>query len=152
MASNGPVTIDLIHEISLMFIRILLKCAIGEELDGVMVDYYENGVKGQKDIPYSLRNTFQIMISRTQQLHTIAFPRLAKYHIVQYERDVRDNAKAIRALFEKMVIKRKALIKDSPQDENLKKDLLGILLSNPATANDDEMIIDECLTFFFAGS
>ena len=135
-----------------MFTRILLKCAIGEDLDDVMVDYYENGVNNRKDVPYSLRNTFSKMIARTQQLHTIAFPRLAKYHIFQHERDVKANAKALRALFEKMVCTRKALINEMPDDESLKKDLLGILLSNPNTCDDNEMIVDECLTFFFAGS
>ena len=135
-----------------MFTRILLKCAIGEDLDNVMVDHYENGVKLSKDVPYALRNTFSKMVGRTFALHTIAFPFLAKYHITPHEREIQANAKALRVLFEKMVRTRKALIKESPADETLKRDLLGILLSNPATCDDNEMIIDECLTFFFAGS
>jgi cytochrome P450 len=33
-----------------------------------------------------------------------------------------------------------------------KGDLLSILLSDDLFANDDKMIIDECLTFFFAAT
>jgi len=43
------------------------------------------------------------------------------------------------------------------REENLRKkesfgDLLGILLEDENFKGDDRMIVDECLTFFFAGS
>jgi len=56
--NGGSAKIDLINEISLMFTRIILKCAIGESLDDVEIDYWENGENIRKDVPYSLRNTF----------------------------------------------------------------------------------------------
>lgn len=41
-----------------MFTRIILKCAIGETLDDVEIDYWVNGENLRKDVPYSLRHTF----------------------------------------------------------------------------------------------
>jgi hypothetical protein len=52
---NGTARINLINEISLMFTRILLTCAIGESLDGVQVDWHENGKVTKVDVPFSLR-------------------------------------------------------------------------------------------------
>lgn len=56
--NGGTAKVDLINEVSLMFTRIILKCAIGESLDDVEVDYWVDGVNLRKDVPYSLRNTF----------------------------------------------------------------------------------------------
>jgi len=43
--------INMINEISLMFTRIILKCAIGESLDDVIVDYWVNGKNVKSDVP-----------------------------------------------------------------------------------------------------
>jgi len=43
--------INMINEISLMFTRIILKCAIGESLDEVIVDYWVNGENVKSDLP-----------------------------------------------------------------------------------------------------
>jgi hypothetical protein len=56
--NGNSAKIDLINEISLMFTRIILKCAIGESLDEVEIDYWVDGENIRKDVPFSLRNTF----------------------------------------------------------------------------------------------
>lgn len=48
-----------------------------------------------------------------------------------------------------MVAKRRIEISKQNQDSG---DLLSILLEDPLFKDDDEMITDEILTFFFAGS
>jgi cytochrome P450 len=79
-------------------------------------------------------------------LHVFFFSGFAQYYLLPYERDIQANCHAIRALFQKMVEKRRA-------DPSVGKgDLLSILLSDSLFNMDTEMIIDECLTFFFAGS
>ena len=54
----------MINEINLMFTRIILRCAIGESLDDVIVDYWVNGKNVTSDVPYALRMTFQILVER----------------------------------------------------------------------------------------
>ena len=51
-----------------------------------------------------------------------------------------------------MITKRRELIKNDPEAANKKGDLLSILLTDELFSLDNEMIVDECLTFFFAGS
>jgi hypothetical protein len=50
--------INMINEISLMFTRIILKCAIGESLDDVVFDYWVDGKNVGSDAPFALRATF----------------------------------------------------------------------------------------------
>jgi cytochrome P450 len=84
--------------------------------------------------------------------HNILFPSLINHHFLPYDRDTYLSAKALRALFQKMVDKRRALQKSDPQKVKEQGDLLSILITDELFANDNEMIVDECMTFFFAGS
>jgi cytochrome P450 len=51
-----------------------------------------------------------------------------------------------------MVENKRALQKSDPQKVKEQGDLLSILITDELFANDDAMIVDECMTFFFAGS
>jgi len=51
----GPAPIDLINEISLAYTRILLACAIGDNLDGVEIEFWENGKNVRRDVPFVIR-------------------------------------------------------------------------------------------------
>jgi hypothetical protein len=51
-----------------------------------------------------------------------------------------------------MIIKRRELILKDPEFAKNKGDLLSILLTDELFSLDNEMIVDECFTFFFAGS
>jgi hypothetical protein len=97
-----------------MFTRILLTCAIGENLDGVEVDYWENGKCVKKDVPYALRQSFSNCIDRMTHAHNILFPSLINHHFLPYDRDTYLSAKALRALFQKMVDNKRALQKSDP--------------------------------------
>jgi cytochrome P450 len=84
--------------------------------------------------------------------HCVFFPTLGQYYILPFERDLLANCKALRALFEHMIDNRRELIKAFPEEAKKKGDLLSILLTDELFCLDNEMIVDECLTFFFAGS
>jgi len=144
--------IDLINEISLMFTRIILKCAIGESLDDYEIDYWVDGVNVRSDVPFSLRNTFQKLLDRQFLPWCALFPYFHTKFIMPFERDILANCKALRALFEHMIKERRDLIKNNPEAAEKKGDLLSILLTDELFSLDNEMIIDECMTFFFAGS
>lgn len=102
-ANGGSAKIDLINEISLMFTRIILKCAIGESLDDVEIDYWIDGENIRKDVPYSLRNTFQKLIDRQFLPHCVFTNIFHNLYIFPFERDLLANCKALRELFEFMV-------------------------------------------------
>jgi hypothetical protein len=51
-----------------------------------------------------------------------------------------------------MVDKRRALQKSNPEAFAMKNDLLSILMTDELVCNDNDLIVDECFTFFFAGS
>lgn len=75
---------------------------------------------------------------------------MGKYHIFPKERENKKNIEVLREFLDKIVEKRKVdMARESYED---KGDLLSILLSDDLFKNDKNAIIDECLTFFFAGS
>ena len=49
---------DLIAEISKMFMSILLTCAFGSNVSDLELDYYKDGVKLRKDLGFMLRDVF----------------------------------------------------------------------------------------------
>jgi hypothetical protein len=59
---------DLIHEISKTFIKIILTCAFGEDLSDEELDYYQNGVKSRKTVAFVLRETFHLSVRRWNSL------------------------------------------------------------------------------------
>jgi len=78
------------------------------------------------------------------------FPTSARVYLTQKDREARDNVYEIRKIMNGFLEKRRIAM-EKP-DYTDKGDLLSILLSDDQFKNDNQMIIDECLTFFFAGS
>jgi len=102
-------------------------------------------------VAYSLRETFSQLLSRMSAPHIFFFPFLANKFITPFERQSRANAVYLRDKLSQIVERRREAIKKDP---SLKEagDFLTILLTEPLFMNDNKRIIDECLTFFFAGS
>jgi len=71
---------------------------------------------------------------------------LAKFYLTPFERDVKRNCLAVRQLVLEVITRRKA--DNSTQHD----DLLDLLLKDETFSFNDEIIIDELLTIFFAGS
>mmetsp|Transcript_30476 Transcript_30476/g.29857 ORF Transcript_30476/g.29857 Transcript_30476/m.29857 type:complete len:111 (+) Transcript_30476:363-695(+) len=79
------------------------------------------------------------------------FPFLLKYYVFQKERELLENIRTIRGELKKLVLEKKEkLEKNSAEAE--KGDLMTILLSDDIFKDDIEMTLDECLTFFAAGT
>ena len=135
----------------MMTTRILLECALGVDCATDKIEFWEDGKVTSKSVAYSLRVTFQNLINRIIEPHIIFFPFLAKYYITRFERDQARNAKALRNFCEAIINKRRAEIEANPE---LAKsgDFMTILLVDGFFKDRTERIIDEVLTFFFAGS
>ena len=126
-------------------------CIFGLDICEDLVDFWEDGVKTKKTMEYSLRTTQQNLIARAGSLHIILFPFLMQYHITSYERDQANNAKALRNVVEKIVNERREAIKKNPALAS-QGDFLTMILTEDHFKNRHERTVDECLTFFFAGS
>jgi cytochrome P450 len=132
-----------------MHVKILLKCAFGEDLSEETMDFEHEGKVEQKTLAHVLRTTFHECINRLTDPHIVIFPFLADIYITSREREILRNCQRLRNFLLQIVQKRRSV--------NLKQndshgDLLGILLEDENFNGDDRMIVDECLTFFFAGS
>ena len=152
IAAKGPRSqVDIMEEIGLMTSRILLMCALGVDCSEHPVNFWENGIKMKKQVAFSLRVTFSNLVNRIVSPHIVLFPALASYHITSFERDQARNAKALRDFVEVIINERREAIKKDPE---LAKagDFLTILVADEHFKDRSERIIDECLTFFFAGS
>jgi cytochrome P450 len=83
--------------------------------------------------------------------HTNLFPILRDVYLFPYEWDILANCREIRRVIEEVVDKRRSDCMHDPSIRH-KGDFLAILLEDETTRNNNELIIDECLTFFFAGT
>ena len=152
VARQGPRTkIDIMEEIGMMTARIMLMCALGVDCAEHPVEFWENSRQGTKSLAYSLRFTFSNLVNRLLSPHIVLFPMLARYHITPFERDQAKNAKALRDFCEDIIKKRKIAIKENPELANA-GDFLTILLVDEHFKDRKMRIVDEVLTFFFAGS
>lgn len=99
-----------------------------------------------------MRETFSALaIERTESYHIQFFPFLAPYYITPRERELKANSAILRKVVGDIVDRRKAdLARDPTMKEN--SNFLTMLLQDPYFMNDKERIIDECITFFIAGS
>ena len=68
------------------FARILLVCALGEDISEDDIDFYEHGVLKKVSVAYSLRETFSQLLSRMSAPHIFFFPILANTFITPFER------------------------------------------------------------------
>jgi len=99
-----------------------------------------------------MRETFTALaIERMVSYHIQFFPFLAPYYLTPRERELKANSDILRKVVGDIVDRRKAdLAIDSTLKEN--GNFLTMLLQDPYFMNDKERIIDECITFFIAGS
>ena len=77
------------------------------------------------------------------------FPGLASYYLTPFERELKANCLAIRLHVSRIIDKRRSEMKTN---KKVREDLLSLLLEDPLFSENNEVIIDELLTIFFAGS
>ena len=117
-------TIEIISEISKITAKVILTCALGEDISDWQVDFWEGGKCTKKDMFYCLRWTFSRLMERTVYPHCILFPILATWFILPSERDNLANAVAIRNTIRGMIKRRR----NQPTNGS---DLLSMLLKDP---------------------
>jgi len=79
------------------------------------------------------------------------FPFLRDYYILPYEREILANCREIRKVIQQVVDRRRKNYEVDPSMKH-KGDFLQILLEDETTRENNDLIVDECLTFFFAGT
>ena len=102
-------------------------------------------------VAYSLRVTFSNLINRMVSPHIVFFPFLASYHLTPFERDQAKNARALRTFCGDIIDNRRQEIKKNPEAAKA-GDFLTMILTEEHFKDRTERIVDEVLTFFFAGS
>jgi len=88
---------------------------------------------------------------RTLSPQIFLFPETRSYILVPSEREIANNCYILKAEFAKIIQKRRDDYKKGGFDDKA-GDLLSVLLQDEQYCNDDGLIMDECMTFFFAGS
>lgn len=141
---------DIIEEVSKVLVRIMLTCAFGKDLSERTLDYYEHGVKTTKTVAFVLREVFHKCIDRLTSVQVNLFPNTALWCITPWDRENQRNTYILRDLLSELVKKRREQYNQGKLVD--KGDLLAILLNDELFHNNDTIIVDECLTFFFAGS
>ena len=96
-----------------------------------------------------LRTCFQQSLERLAAMHVILFPSLATYYLTPHERELKANCIAVRNFVSQIVDKRRLEMINKNQ---VREDLLSLLLEDPLFNENNEAIIDELLTIFLAGS
>ena len=133
LASAGPrTTIDLVEETSMMQVRILLICALGEDFSEHEVDFWQSGRLEKRSLPEALRESFHGLVNRMGHPHILFMGEWsAKYYMLPYERDLKANCKILRDFISSIVEKRKAFLDNNPEAASDKGDFLTILLTEP---------------------
>ena len=69
--------IDVMEAFSNMMARIMLMCALGEDITDEAIDHWHEGKLHRRSVAYSLRDTFQRLLNRLVYPHIFLFPWLA---------------------------------------------------------------------------
>ena len=134
-----------------MFVKLVLTTALGVDVSDQEINYWQDGKLIKVKVGFSLRETFHFLLDRMSHPHVFFFPFLANVFLTPAERAIKANAGFLREFVGEIVERRRNAMKKDPS-LNESGDFLTILLTEPLFMNDDERIIDEAFTFFFAGS
>ena len=142
--------INIVAQISNLFLRIIISCTFGEDISDKEFMYLENGVEIKTNFGYALRNNLQSLLNRQVHPQILFFPETWPLYLVKKHRDDFENARRIRALVTSIILKRKEEMRVNPSLD--KGDLISILLQDDTFTKTPENILNESVAFFFAGS
>lgn len=99
-----------------------------------------------RSLYFVIQQTFADCLNRIASPLTLIFPFLRNMYILPYEREILANCLEVRKTIQQVVDERR-------RDPNAKErgDFLQIILEDETTKDNNELIVDECLTFNFAG-
>ncbi len=147
--ARGINSFDLIQKIQNYEVKIILTCAFGEEYDDKKVKWYVNGELTTTTLGFCLRRLFEQCFRRNVNPCIFFFPSLTSSFRLTGNSEILKNAALVRTQIREMVADRKSG-KTKSRFEGA--DLLSILLTDEIFQASPEGIVDEILTFFFAGS
>lgn len=127
---------NFIEEMQTATARIILMCALGEDLSETLVDYHCNGKVEKRHISFVMRQTFHDLILRMFDVKLIFFPFLFDMYLTKRERELLANCKAVRSLIQGIITRRRVAIEKDPTMKD-GGDLLTILLLSETTKDDD---------------
>lgn len=142
---------NLAQKINDLQVKIILNCAFGIDLGEIEMPYMIDGVKHMKKYSFIIKDLLNGVPMRTLSLRFFLYPQLTNHYIFPKEREILHNVKNLRQNIKDLITsKQKAAIENPSELDN--GDLMTILISDPLFKDNIEMIIDECLTFFMAGT
>ncbi|TNV80052.1 hypothetical protein FGO68_gene9962 [Halteria grandinella] len=149
---NG-VSLEIVNIMQNLFMQVTLSCFFGQSIEvKPTVSQLVKGEHKEVRLGEAIQNSFEQVMGRPLQPLLIVFRELLPYFITQSDRELKQNALSLRAFIRNLINERRKLQDGQVQSGNVQyKDLLSILLNDPNFENDDS-IVDECLTFFLAGS
>ena len=132
-------------------VKIILNCAFGIDLAGYEAPFRENGVDKNMKFGYILKRLLNEIPLRVCALRFLLFPFLINHWIFPKERELLHNIMTVRNFAKTLIANKRAAAAKDPSELD-KGDLMSILISDEFFKDDVEMIVDECLTFFIAGT
>ena len=81
----------------------------------------------------------------------LLLPESWKFVFTRADRESLRNCKELRSVFAELVQKKKQTLNMQGENDN-SRDIVSILLQDDLFKDNESVILDECLTFFFAGS
>ncbi|CDW71064.1 cytochrome p450 [Stylonychia lemnae] len=142
--------LDVVTEIANMMMRNILACVFGRYNDNPSVQYKENGEIKQLKLGQSIQQNIGKGLEREFQLHLMLFPELYNQYISKQDRELVFNVdQGKNYILDLIKSKREQFAKTGKYEGD---DLLSSLLQDELFQNDDQMIINECLTFFSAAA
>ena len=115
--------------------------------------YIENGVTKMRPLGNVLRDLFLYIAFRGMRKEVAFIPYLVFFYYTKKDRECMQNVKTCREFCRKLVLERKKQMKEPGYVKHSQGDLLSTLIEDEeGFAENNEVLIDECITFFLAGS
>ena len=130
-----------------------MRCIFGEDLSQLQIDYSSNFRTSKMNLSDAMMNNFRAIGFRLASLQCLLFPETFNWFISPWDREILKNNEALRKVFRGIIEKKQQEMKElEAEGKEYKRDFLSLLLSDEVFQGDVEMVIDECLTFFLAGT
>eukprot|EP00347_Sterkiella_histriomuscorum_P011732 403371320 len=147
---KGMKEFDIVKETSNMLMKVVLASAFGRQNENPLIEQLNQGVKSMVPMGQALSQNVGRAIEREFQLHLLVFPELYPYYISREDKELAFNSLQVRNYISNLIQIKKDIYQKTKTYQG--DDLLTILLQDEIFQGHDEMILDECVTFFIAGS
>ncbi|CDW85843.1 cytochrome p450 [Stylonychia lemnae] len=144
---NKNLPFNLLTELNDLHIRIIISTAFGEDIQNAKICQVKNGQQVMMGMGEALRELFLYVAYRGGRKLFFWSPLMILFFYNKKDREYIKNTTTVREYCRDLIKQRRANL-----DNQSGKDLLTIMLNDENYKNNEEEIIDECITFFLAGS